>query len=421
MADNVTLDPGSGGSTIAADDISSVFYPRSKITLGADGVNDGDVSSANPMPVTHAALTELAAAIDTEVQVDIVSSALPSGAATSAKQDSQTALLTTIDSDTSGLFGCVGGTELQVDIVGALPAGTNAIGKLSANSGVDIGDVDVTSLPSTVHSADYDTGGGTDTTLAFGIAVPASGGAAVVPGDATAGLKVDLGADNDVTVTGSVTANAGTNLNTSALALESGGNLAACATSLGTLDNAIAGSEMQVDVVAALPAGTNNIGDVDVASIAAGDNNIGNVDLASAIPAGTNLIGRIAASPETTTVYEGTTALTPKFAKISAASSGENTLVTGVSSKKIRVLSLCLVGVGTAVNIHFKDAASGNAIFADGTNPIPIDKSGAAGAGGLVLGYNPLGWFQTAASGALILNLSGAQAVAGSLTYVEAA
>ena len=29
----------------------------------------------------------------------------------------------------------------------ALPAGTNAIGKLAANSGVDIGDVDVTSLP----------------------------------------------------------------------------------------------------------------------------------------------------------------------------------------------------------------------------------------------------------------------------------
>lgn len=32
----------------------------------------------------------------------------------------------------------------------ALPAGTNAIGKLSANSGVDIGDVDVTSLPALV-------------------------------------------------------------------------------------------------------------------------------------------------------------------------------------------------------------------------------------------------------------------------------
>lgn len=55
-------------------------------------------------------------------------------------------LLTTIDADTGTLAGAVAGTEMQVDIVAALPAGTNAIGKLAANSGVDIGDVDVASL-----------------------------------------------------------------------------------------------------------------------------------------------------------------------------------------------------------------------------------------------------------------------------------
>jgi hypothetical protein len=52
MADNVTANSGSGGATFASDDISSIQYPRVKITLGADGVNDGDVSSANPIPVT---------------------------------------------------------------------------------------------------------------------------------------------------------------------------------------------------------------------------------------------------------------------------------------------------------------------------------------------------------------------------------
>lgn len=36
--------------------------------------------------------------------------------------------------------------------------------------------------------------------------------------------------------------------------------------------------------IVALPAGTNNIGDVDVATIAAGDNNIGNVDVLSVVP-----------------------------------------------------------------------------------------------------------------------------------------
>lgn len=49
------------------------------------------------------------------------------------------------------------------------------------------------------------------------------------PVSATDGLTVNLGTNNDVTVTGSVTANAGTDLNTSALALEAGGNLATIA------------------------------------------------------------------------------------------------------------------------------------------------------------------------------------------------
>ena len=35
---------------------------------------------------------------------------------------------------------------MQVDVVASLPAGSAAIGKLAANSGVDIGDVDVTSI-----------------------------------------------------------------------------------------------------------------------------------------------------------------------------------------------------------------------------------------------------------------------------------
>ena len=43
-----------------------------------------------------------------------------------------------------------------------------------------------------------------------------------------------------------------------------------------------------------LNAGDNNIGNVDIASaIPAGDNNIGNVDIASAIPAGSNTIGKV--------------------------------------------------------------------------------------------------------------------------------
>ncbi|MEA2036138.1 MAG: hypothetical protein U9O94_01415 [Nanoarchaeota archaeon] len=49
------------------------------------------------------------------------------------------------------LDNAIDGTEMQVDVVASLPAGTNAIGKLAANSGVDIGDVDVTSVPSAIQ------------------------------------------------------------------------------------------------------------------------------------------------------------------------------------------------------------------------------------------------------------------------------
>jgi hypothetical protein len=50
MADNVSITPGVGAN-IAADEIGGVKYPRSKMVVGADGVNDGDVSDANPVPM----------------------------------------------------------------------------------------------------------------------------------------------------------------------------------------------------------------------------------------------------------------------------------------------------------------------------------------------------------------------------------
>ena len=51
MADNTILNSGVGGDTIATDDIAGVKFQRVKLVLGADGSNDGDVASANPMPV----------------------------------------------------------------------------------------------------------------------------------------------------------------------------------------------------------------------------------------------------------------------------------------------------------------------------------------------------------------------------------
>ena len=82
MADNYVTSAGSGGNTYAADDIGGIHFPRVKISWGVNGAQV-DASATDPFPI---------------------------------------------------------------DVISALPAGTNAIGKLAANSGVDIGDVDVTSL-----------------------------------------------------------------------------------------------------------------------------------------------------------------------------------------------------------------------------------------------------------------------------------
>ena len=182
------------------------------------------------------------------------------------------------------------------------------------------------------------------------------------------------------------------------------------------IDNMISGNEAQVDVITlpSLPAGTNNIGDVDILSIAAGDNNIGNVDVVTlpATPAGTNLIGTVNVQLDAATMRDGVgTALTPKFAVIDAATSGDNTLVSAVASKKIRVLAVFLIAAGT-VTARFESGASGTAL----TGQMNLIANT-----GFVLPFSPVGWFETAVNTLLNLELSGAVSVDGSLVYVEAA
>lgn len=102
-------------------------------------------------------------------------------------------------------------------------------------------------------------------------------------------------------------------------------------------------------------------------------------------------------------------ALTPKFAIIDAATSGNNTLVASVSSKKIRVLALYLVAAGT-VNVRFEGGADGTAL--SGQMNLVANT-------GFVLPFNPTGWFETAVTTLLNLELSAAISVDGSLVYVE--
>jgi hypothetical protein len=70
MADNFVANAGSGGSTFASDDISSVQFPRVKLTLGADGTNDGDLSLTNPAPVRIVPMAADGCAIHMSIDLD---------------------------------------------------------------------------------------------------------------------------------------------------------------------------------------------------------------------------------------------------------------------------------------------------------------------------------------------------------------
>jgi hypothetical protein len=135
---------------------------------------------------------------------------------------------------------------------------------------------------------------------------------------------------------------------------------------------------------------------------------IGNVDVAS-IAAGTNLIGKVSAGLDSSTIYGGTTALTPKFAVIDVAGNGDNTLVAAVADKKIRVLACFLVAAG-AVTARFEDGAGGTAL----TGQMNLTTNS-----GFTLPFSPVGWFETGVNTLLNLELSGAVSVDGCLVYVE--
>lgn len=176
---DVNITGGGGGGTLVDDGDTVDTTTESSILMGTEG--GGGAS----LPGTARAVNVDATG---DLQIDVLTSALPTGAATEAT---------------------LGGVALETG------------GNLATVAG------DTTSLDAKVP--------------AQGAAVTASS------------MPVNIASDQTVPVSGTVTANAGTNLNTSALALESGGNL-------DTVAGAVSGSEMQVDVVAALPAGTNAIG-----------------------------------------------------------------------------------------------------------------------------------------------------------------
>jgi hypothetical protein len=167
-----------------------------------------------------------------------------------------TAALAAIETAVEILDNAISGNEMQVDIVSAPTVTVDNAGTFAVQADTEL------------TTGDLDTGAGTDTRAVVGLAGTASGGAQLIPGSSTDGLLVNLGANNDVTVSGVATAANQTTVIGHLDGVE--GLLTTIDGDTGTIAGAVAGTEMQVDVVGALPAGNNNIGDVDVASVVPG-------------------------------------------------------------------------------------------------------------------------------------------------------
>jgi len=208
MADDVIL-PGTGAE-VATDDVGGKHYQKVKLYDPTADSSSGIGITANPIRVDPTGTTTQ--------PVSAASLPLPSGAATEATLSSLNSKVTAVNTG-------------SVTITAALPSGTN-----------NIGDVDVLTIPSITIASQanpFSTAIAVDTELPTASALADNTANPTVPavgahmmsfdgttwdrtkGDSTDGLLVNLGTNNDVTVSGTVTANAGTNLNTSSLNLES--------------------------------------------------------------------------------------------------------------------------------------------------------------------------------------------------------
>ncbi|MDD2765909.1 MAG: hypothetical protein PHE83_18250 [Opitutaceae bacterium] len=138
MADGVDVDNGALTDYKVSSDDAGVggHVQRVKLAYAADGSEVHVPADADGLLVNLGTNNDVT-----------VTGTVDLGATDNAVLDAIAASLALIDNAIAA------GNELQVDVVAALPAGTNAIGKLAANSGVDIGDVDVTSLPGAAHDA----------------------------------------------------------------------------------------------------------------------------------------------------------------------------------------------------------------------------------------------------------------------------
>lgn len=429
MADNVTLDPGSGGAVIATDELAGgVQAPVSKILLGDDGANGGFVHSGNPLPaaianggdVTQGAKADAVAGSDLTAALSIVS-------LMKAAVEKLRGTLNTSDATAQTTLTAI---AASVDGLEAALAGTLNVADATARTTLAAIDGHVDGLEAALGTTTDAAAAGNGSLIAITKQLRTLLGGTLAVGDATAqGLLTTLVAQTD----GLESLLAGTlAVSVASLPLPSGAATSARQdtgnTSLGNLDTKLGevqGSPTANTVLDRLKTGNTSLASLEtkIGEVQASPTANTVLDRLKAIAtgitgllsgivlaAGTNLIGKVIGALRTDALYNDTTALTPKFAKIDVASSGNNTLVAAVTSKKIRVIRYTLKAAG-AVNVKFQSGAGGT----DLSGAMPL-----AGAGDGVTGAEALlGHLETASGALLNLNLSAGVQVSGHLTYVE--
>jgi len=150
VADNVILNAGAGGATLATDDIAGVHYQLVKLAWGPlDTANVVDNAAGKRVPVDGSGVTQPVSGTVTAnagtgtMAVSAASLPLPTGAATEATLDARTGSLTetapATDTASSGLNGRLQRVAQRLtSLIALLPAALVG-GRLDVNVGASVG------------------------------------------------------------------------------------------------------------------------------------------------------------------------------------------------------------------------------------------------------------------------------------------
>ena len=247
MANNSTADPGSGGDSFTTTDLTTFTahsatgkLPGAMLYVGAASTATAptSVTTANPLPISGS--------VSVSGTVTVGAHAV-TNAGTFVVQVDGTALTRLTDIETNTDSGAVVGNgaaataqrvTLANDSTGivALTTSTASIGKLAANSGVDIGDVDVTSIAAGDNNI-----GNVDIVTVPTDPFGANADAASATGSISAKLRFI--ASTGIPITGTVTVGSHAVTNAGTFAVQVDG---AALTSLQLIDDAVSGAGFNI-------------------------------------------------------------------------------------------------------------------------------------------------------------------------------